>query len=74
MVKTGDAPVIQLTLTEEEFRILVFATASFHDLTINAPLIASSGVSRSDAMRRRRAAQRFHDRIKSLAQGYGIAL
>jgi hypothetical protein len=66
-----DESVIALNLTRDEFQQLIYAVAMFHHATSVAPRIAQNST-RSQAMKARRAADRFHARIMSLADGYGM--
>ena len=72
MIRLPEEPVTTINVTRDELMVLVYAVAAWHDMTRNAPIIANQGISRSDAMRARRSAERFANRIRSLGQAYGI--
>jgi hypothetical protein len=73
MIATGDLPIMQLNLTEDELQVLVFSVVMFNQVVQTAPAVPGMS-NRSDRIKQRRASQRFTDRIVSLASSYGMEI
>lgn len=71
-VDTDDETLIYLIVTADEWHAIRYAALMLADVTGNAPLMPSAGVTRSDAMKGRRRAFRLRDEVARISTELGL--